>query len=103
MLETLSPYFFWVVSGIAATFNAFFLIRTMRNYTALRAARSTDVVLHRISRGFILIWAFIVLDDLIRVVSGIGVVIHQPAIAEALLLAPLGSLTVAIIGLRSFR
>jgi hypothetical protein len=103
-LESLSPWLFAGVSAIAAILNATFLIgRAWKNYTALVAIRVEDIELQRIGRGFIFVWSFIVFADLIRVATGIGLLLGHPTALYLLLLTPFGSIWVAVVGLRSFR
>lgn len=101
--SALSPLLFALTSLVAGGLNAVFLARTVRNYRAVQILQSTDRVLGRISRGFILVWVFIILTDTVRVAAGVGVMLHQPDVLLLLLFNPIGSISVAIIGLRSFR
>ena len=102
-METLTTWLFAGVSFLAGLLNFIFLRRSLKRNVALLETKSEDPILHRISRGFIFVWSFIVFDDLIRVVVGIGLLGHIPGAGFLLLLAPFGSLLVAIVGLRSFR
>lgn len=99
----LSPTVFALTSLVAGTLNVTFLVRTVRNYRAVQILRSSDHTLGRISRGFILVWLFIIFTDTVRVAAGLGVMLHQPDALFLLLFDPIGSISVAIIGLRSFR
>lgn len=95
--------FFAVVSLAAGILNTAFLLRSTRNYAALLKDHNQDPTLKRIGTGFIYIWIFIIFADLIRVLVGLGVLIHQPESIYLLLLSPIGSFLIAVIGLRSFR
>lgn len=102
-LSILIPAVFGGVSFVAGTLNVVFIRRAISRDRALREVRGEDVVLHRISHGFIYTWGFIILNDVIRVVVGSGVLLGHPSAVYLLLLSPFGSLLVAVIGLRSFR
>jgi hypothetical protein len=102
-LSALAPWLFTGVSFVAGVFNLIFIARARRNNQALLQTRANDVVLRRISRGFIYTWLFIVFNDSVRVVVGTGLLLGNPHTALLLLLSPFASLLVAVIGLRSFR
>ncbi len=101
----ISPWVFAGTSLLAAGLNLAFIVRAVLNNQELLRNHSLagDLALHRISRGFIFVWAFVVFADLLRVIVGVAALEHVSSALYLLLFEPFGSVLVAVIGLRSFR